>query len=311
MRNIRLIERSNSALGHIVILSVNDVKFLVGVDRSLNDLLCLLSIPLSGLLRNDLPALSSCGIRQRTGAALLCCGTHDALQVDDLVIRQVLRFQPVNCGLTFLRHIRDDRSLVEILGSINGTVKQDNLDTGGLCILKDAVPACGISSGEQQVVNLVLNELLSSLNLLLVLQAVGELCLIAVRLSEGCLEVIDVCGAVTGFVRIIVDDADADEVAAGACRLFCTAAVTGIGGAGAGRFAAACEHAAAESRREDDSQHFLQFHNNSLLFHVVNVSVNLYLHYIPKVRTNIPTFLSEMFVILRIWIFRKIITLSI
>ena len=135
--------------------------------------------------------------------------------MDDVVGLEVLGSEPVNSGLAFLGHVGDDGSDIEALVSVDGAVEEDDLDAGGLCVLQDGIPAGGTGSGDEQVVDLVLDELLGSSDLLVVLQAVGEGSVIAVFLGEHGLQVLVVGGAVAGLVGVVVDDADLDERAVG------------------------------------------------------------------------------------------------
>ena len=139
--------------------------------------------------------------------------------MDDVVGLEVLGSEPVNSGLAFLGHVGDDGSDIQALVSVDGAVEEDDLDTGGLCVLQDGIPAGGAGSGDEQVVDLVLDELLGGSDLLVVLQAVGEGSVIAVLLGEHRLQVLVVGGAVAGFIGVVVDDADLDEraVRSGGC----------------------------------------------------------------------------------------------
>ena len=135
--------------------------------------------------------------------------------MDDVVGIKALRSQPVNGGLAFLGHVRDDGSDIQALVSVDGAVEEDDLDAGGLCVLQDGIPTGGTGGGDQQIVDLVLDELLGGSDLLVVLEAVGKRCVIAVFLGEHRLEVLVVSGAVAGFVGVVVDDANLDERAVG------------------------------------------------------------------------------------------------
>ena len=154
---------------------------------------------------------------------------HDALDVDDVVGLEVLGSEPVNSGLAFLGHVGDDGSDIQALVSVDGAVEEDDLDTGSLCVLQDGIPAGGAGSGDQQIVDLVLNELLGGSDLLVVLEAVGEGSVIAVFLGEHRLEVLVVGGAVAGLVGVVVDDADLDEFAIGSGRCVGSGVCGGIG----------------------------------------------------------------------------------
>ena len=131
--------------------------------------------------------------------------------MNDLVLVKILTLQPLDSRFAFLRHVGDDRCFIKVIGSINGTVEQDHLDACLFRILKHAVPACRTGSRKQEIIDLVLNELLRKVDLLIILQTVLELCVKAVRLCKGILEIVDVCRAVAGLVRVIVDDADLDQ----------------------------------------------------------------------------------------------------
>lgn len=216
MGDVRLVQSRDSALGHVVVLSVDDVEFLAGVDDGLHDLLGSFGVPLGGLLGHHVPVVIGSDLRvQSAGTADLSSGTHNALNVDDVVGVKTLRSQPVNSGLAFLGHVGDDGSDIQALVSVDGAVEEDDLDTGSLCVLQDGIPAGGAGSGDQQIVDLVLNELLGGSDLLVVLEAVGEGSVIAVFLGEHRLEVLVVGGAVAGLVGVVVDDADLDEFAVG------------------------------------------------------------------------------------------------
>ena len=216
MGDVRLVQSRDSALGHVVVLSVDDVEFLAGVDDGLHDLLSSFGVPLGGLLGHHVPVVVGSDLRvQSAGTADLSSGAHNALNVDDVVGVKTLRSQPVNSGLAFLGHVGDDGSDIQALVSVDGAVEEDDLDTGSLCVLQDGIPAGGTGSGDQQIVDLVLNELLGGSDLLVVLEAVGEGSVITVFLGEHRLEVLVVGGAVAGLVGVVVDDADLDELAVG------------------------------------------------------------------------------------------------
>ena len=216
MGDVCLVQSRDSALGHVVVLSVDDVEFLAGVDDGLHDLLSSFGVPLGGLLGHHVPVVVGSDLRvQSAGTADLSSGAHNALNVDDVVGVKALRSQPVNSGLAFLGHVGDDGSDIQALVSVDGAVKEDDLDTGSLCVLQNGIPAGGTSGGDQQIVDLVLNELLGGSDLLVVLEAVGEGSVIAVFLGEHRLEVLVVGGAVAGLVGVVVDDADLDELAVG------------------------------------------------------------------------------------------------
>ncbi len=86
MRDVSCIQSCNCTLSHIVVLSVDYVELFAGADYRLNDLLCILCVPLSGLLLNDIPvSFRVCLSLKSAAAAFLCCGTHHALKVDDIV----------------------------------------------------------------------------------------------------------------------------------------------------------------------------------------------------------------------------------
>ena len=231
MGDVRLVERRDSALGHVVVLGVDDVEFLAGVDDGLDDLLGSLGVPLSGLLGHHVPVVVGSDLLvERAGAADLGSGAHDALDVDDVVGLEVLGSEPVNSGLAFLGHVGDDGSDIEALVSVDGAVEEDDLDAGGLRVLQDGIPAGGTGSGDEQVVDLVLDELLGGSDLLVVLQAVGEGSVIAVFLGEHGLQVLVVGGAVAGLVGVVVDDADLDERAVGSGGSLSSGVGGGLGG---------------------------------------------------------------------------------
>ena len=231
MGDVRLVERRDSALGHVVVLGVDDVEFLAGVDDGLDDLLGSLGVPLSGLLGHHVPVVVGSDLLvERAGAADLGSGAHDALDVDDVVGLEVLGSEPVNSGLAFFGHVGDDGSDIEALVSVDGAVEEDDLDAGGLRVLQDGIPAGGTGSGDEQVVDLVLDELLGGSDLLVVLQAVGEGSVIAVFLGEHGLQVLVVGGAVAGLVGVVVDDADLDERAVGSGGSLSSGVGGGLGG---------------------------------------------------------------------------------
>ena len=149
--------------------------------------------------------------------------------MDDLILAEVLTLEPFNCCLTFLIHIRNDGSLIEILACVDGTVKEDNLYASLLSVVENVVPACCVSCGKEQIVNAVLNELLSLCDLLVVLEAVRELSVIAVLIGECSLQVLIVSCTIAGLVRVVVDDADLDLLVAAASA----AAVSAVRLAGA------------------------------------------------------------------------------
>ena len=230
MGDVRLVQSRDSALGHVVVLGVDDVEFLAGVDDGLDDLLGSLGVPLSGLLGHHVPVVVGSDLLvERAGTADLGSGAHDALDVDDVVGLEVLGSEPVNSGLAFLGHVGDNGSNIKTLVSVDGAVKEDDLDTGSLCVLQDGIPAGGTSGGDQQIVNLVLDELLGSSDLLVVLEAVGEGSVITVFLGEHRLQILVVGGAVAGFVGVVVDDADLDEFAIGSGRCVGSGVCGGIG----------------------------------------------------------------------------------
>ena len=175
--------------------------------------------------------------------------------MDDVVGVEVLGGEPVDGRFTFLGHVGDDGGNVQALVCVDGAVKEDDLDAGGLRILQDGIPAGGAGSGDQQIVDLVLNELLGGCDLLVVLEAVGERCVIAVFLGEHGLHVLVVGGAVAGLVGVVIDDADLDEVAAGGGG--------GVRGVAAGRRFRGLLRAGAEGGDHCDGQE-----QGKNLFHV-------------------------------------------
>ena len=240
------IEGGHGATGHVVVLGVDDVELLAGVDDGLGDLLGGLGVPVSGLLDDEVPVVVGLdGGVQSAGAADLGGGAHDALDVDDVVGVEALVGQPVNGGLALGVHVGDDGGHVEGLVSVDDAVEQDGLGAGVLGVLERGVPAGGVGGGDEQVLHAVLDELLSGGDLLLVLHAVGELGGEAVLLSEGLLHVLVVGGTVAGLVRVVVDDADGDELA-------------GIGAAAAVGRGTAATAAADESERATGETDALQ-----------------------------------------------------
>ena len=135
MRDICFVKSSYSTLSHIVVLSVDYVKFLFRVDYRLNNLLCFLCVPLSCLLCNQVPLVSLNCFIQGTGTSYLCCSSHLSLKMNDIVLFQFLVSQPVNSGLTFFFHIGYDRSYIEIVFCVNSTVKKNHLYAFCFCIL--------------------------------------------------------------------------------------------------------------------------------------------------------------------------------
>ena len=229
------VEGGNGTLGHVVVLGVDDVEGLAGVNHGLGDLLGGLGVPVGGLLDDEVPAVGGDGVVESAGAADLGGGAHDALDVDDVVLGQGLVGQPVNGGLALGVHVGDNGGHVEVLGGVDDAVEEDRLGAGVLGVLERGVPACGVGGGDEQVLHAILDELLRGGDLLLVLHAVGELGGEAVLLSEGLLHVAVVGGTVAGLVRVVVDDADGDELATGALG------ATVIGGRGTAATAAADE----------------------------------------------------------------------
>ena len=218
--DVRLVQSRNSALGHVVVFRVDDVEFLAGVDDGLDDLLGSLGVPLSGLLGHHVPVVVGSDLLVKSArAADLGSGTHDALDVDDVVGVEVLGSEPVNSGLAFLGHVGDDGSDIQALVSVDGAVEEDNGNTGLLGFLQHGVPAGGGSGGEQQVVHFVGDELLGLGNLLFILQGVEELGLVAVFLAEGGFHVSHVGSPVAGLGGVVVDDADTNQfVGLGRCK---------------------------------------------------------------------------------------------
>ncbi len=142
MRDVSCIQSCNRTLSHIVVLSVDYVELFAGADYGLNDLLCILCVPLSGLLLNNVPvSFCICLSLKSAAAAFLCCGTHHALKVDDVVGLKTLICQPVNSGLALFVHIGYDRCKIEALVCVDSTVKQDNLNACVLSICQHGIPA--------------------------------------------------------------------------------------------------------------------------------------------------------------------------
>ena len=78
--DVRLVQSRDSALGHVVVLGVDDVEFLAGVDDGLDDLLGSLSVPLSGLLGHHVPVVVGSDLLiERAGTADL--GSMDLAKV--------------------------------------------------------------------------------------------------------------------------------------------------------------------------------------------------------------------------------------
>ena len=216
MGDVGLVEGSHSAASHVVVLSIDDVEFLAGVDDGLDDLLGSLGVPLGGLLGHQMPVVVGGNhLVEGTGTANLSGGAHDALDVDDVVLLEALVSQPLDSALALQRHIGDNGGNVQALIGLDGAVEEDDLDASGLGVHQNGVPTGGASGGEEQIVNLVLHELLSSSDLLVVLEAIEEGSVVAVLFAEDALEVGVVSSAVAGLVGVVVDDADLDEIAGG------------------------------------------------------------------------------------------------
>ena len=212
VRDVCLVKSSNCALSHVVVLSVDYVEGLAGVDNGLNDLLSVFSVPFSGLLCNDVPvSFSSSLFVESTGSADLSSGAHYTLDMYHIVFGKPLRSEPINSCLTFLSHIGNDRSFIEAGICINCTVKKNYLYALVLCILKNAVPTGSTCCGNKEIVNLVLNELLCRSDLLVVLKTVCEGSTVAVCLGKGILHILIVSSTVAGLIRVVVDNADLDK----------------------------------------------------------------------------------------------------
>ena len=221
MGDVGFVQSSDSALGHIVVLRVDNIEFNAGVDLGLNDLLGCLRVPLSGLLGHKAPVvIGFYHVVQSAGTSLLSSGTHNTLDVDDLVFIQALACQPFNRCLAFLVHVGNDTCCIEVFTGVDGTVEEDNIDAFILRVLQYGIPAGCICCGKEEIVNAVLDELLGGSDLLVVLQGISERSVIAVLFREHGLQVFVVGGTVAGFVGIVVDDTDFDQVTAGFLR-FC------------------------------------------------------------------------------------------
>ena len=199
MGDAGLIQSRNSALGHAVVLGIDNVELLAGVDDGLDNLLCLSLVPGSGLLDNLLHGAGFKLLIKSAGTADLSIAAHGALDVDHVVLGQLLSEQPINSGIAFLSHVGDNSSLIQERVNVDHTVEEEHADALVCGIRQDLVPAGGLSGGDQQVIHTVGDELLGGTELLVVLDAVEELGVIAVLFGEHILEVVDVCFTIAGL----------------------------------------------------------------------------------------------------------------
>ena len=208
------VQSGHRAAGHAVVLRIDHVERLAGVNDGLGDGSGSGLVPVGGLLGDIVPAgLGVHLLVQRTGTAQLGVGTHVALNVDDVVLVQVLGGQPIHGGLALGGHVGDDGGGIHALVSFQHTVEEDDLGAGGLGVLEHGVPAGGGGGGEEEEVHLVLDHLLRGSNLLGSVVVVVEGGLIAVVRGEGVPHGLVVGGAVAGLVGVVVDDAHSDGLA--------------------------------------------------------------------------------------------------
>ena len=217
MGDASLVQSGDSATGHAVVLGVDDVEGLAGVDGSLGDGLGLSLVPGRGLLRDEMPGVRLGGdlLVQGLGTADLRVGTHDALNVHDVVLLKALALQPFHGGDALVAHVGNDGGLVQALIAVDHAVEQEDDDAVLLRGGQHVVPAGGLGGGDQQVLNAFGDELLSGVELLVVLQAVEGLGVIAVLGGEDLFKVLNVGLTIAGLRRRIVHDADADKLAFG------------------------------------------------------------------------------------------------
>ena len=131
--------------------------------------------------------------------------------MDDVVLIEVLGSKPIHSLLTFLSHVGNDGSLVKALVCVDRSVEEDNLDTGILCVLKNGIPTGCTCSGDKEIIHLILDELLSGCDLLVILKGIVEGCIVSVLFSERVLHISVIGSTITGLVGIVVDDTDPDQ----------------------------------------------------------------------------------------------------
>ena len=209
------IQRFHSAIGHTVILSVDDVEVFAGVDRSLGDLAGFFRIPAvsAGAFTDDGPVVGFRALGfQSAGTAQLCSAAQLSLDVQDLVLFQTQALQPGHSGLAFDVHVGNDSSGVEGRISIYHTVEEEHADAGIFRFLQHFVPSVSVSSGNQDVLYTVSNEAAGRVQLFVSGGSGHEGSIIAVLGGKGVGHVLHVGFTISGFSGIQIDDADFDSV---------------------------------------------------------------------------------------------------
>ena len=204
MRDAGFVKCCYGTLRHTVIFRIDYVEIFAAVDYRFHDLLSFRLVPGSRLLHN-LRHLSGCELCVKSaGTSDLCVGTHSSLDVDNLVLRQIQGKEPLHSGIALCCHVGNNGCLVQALIDIDLAVEEINLNAGFLRLLQNFVPAGSLGCGDQKVINTVRDETVCRLKLLVVLLAVERLQIVAVRLGEDLLHVLNVRLAVTGLRRRVV-----------------------------------------------------------------------------------------------------------
>ena len=212
------VQSLDNAVGHAVVLSVDNVEVLAGVDGGLSDLAGFVGVPAvaAGTLADDGPVVGGFALLgQGIAAADLRGAAQLALDVQDLVLIQTEALKPCNGGLAFLAHVGNDGGSVQAGIALDHTVEQEDLDAGFLGFGQDFVPAGGLSSGNKDVFHAAGDKALGCFQLLVGSGSGDEGGVVAVFLGEGVVQILNVGLAIAGLGRIQVDDADLDQVAAG------------------------------------------------------------------------------------------------
>ena len=209
------VERFDNTTGHTVVLSIDNVEGLAGIDRSLGDLTGLVGIPAvaAGSFTDDGPVVGCFALLgQRIAAADLSSAAQLALDVQNVILIKLEALQPCNGSFAFLTHIGNNSCSVQARIAVDHTVEQEDLNAGFLGLFENLVPAGGLSSGDQDVLDLSGDEALGGFQLLVGCRSGHESSLIAILFGEGLSQILHVRLAVAGLCGIQVDDADRNQI---------------------------------------------------------------------------------------------------